>query len=49
MVKTVLGWGLSGPLEGMSMHPSSLINDSYLPNGSVMSEKQQIDKEINKL
>ena len=48
-VKTVLGWVLSGPLEGKSLNSSSVVSVNYLPNFTVRSEKQSFDEEINKL
>ena len=49
-VKTVLGWVLSGPLQGKSLNSTSFVNVNYLPSFSLKSsETQRIDEEINKL
>ena len=49
-VKTVLGWVLSGPLQGKSLNSTSIVNVNYVPSFSLMSsEKQRVDEEINKL
>ena len=51
-LKTTIGWVLSGPVKGETLHSSSNCNVNFLTDSTslfVNSEKHEIDSQLNKL